>query len=58
MPIRGHSNVQGFGSMGVTVKLRAEMGKSPGNPAGRSAQSVPGYEPARLDRAAEAGAVD
>ncbi|MFM7576122.1 MAG: oxidoreductase, partial [Microcystaceae cyanobacterium] len=24
MPIRGHSNVQGFGSMGVTVRLRQE----------------------------------
>ncbi|MFB8788469.1 MAG: molybdopterin-dependent oxidoreductase [Potamolinea sp.] len=32
MPVRGHSNVQGFGSMGVTVKLRkrnsASFGKT------------------------------
>jgi anaerobic selenocysteine-containing dehydrogenase len=25
MPIRGHSNVQGFGSMGVTVRLKPEI---------------------------------
>lgn len=27
MPVRGHSNVQGFGSMGVTVNLKKKFNK-------------------------------
>ncbi|APD49372.1 oxidoreductase [Synechococcus sp. SynAce01] len=58
MPIRGHSNVQGFGSMGVTVKLRAEMQKALETLLGRPLSRVPGYDTRALIEAAEAGAVD
>ncbi len=58
MPIRGHSNVQGFGSMGVTVKLRAEMQAALEALLGRPLSRVPGYDTRALIGAAEAGAVD
>ncbi|NQV10187.1 MAG: FdhF/YdeP family oxidoreductase [Cyanobacteria bacterium] len=58
MPIRGHSNVQGFGSMGVTVKLRAEMQKALETLLGHPLSRVPGYDTRALIEAAEAGAVD
>ncbi|MCP9917148.1 FdhF/YdeP family oxidoreductase [Cyanobium sp. ATX 6F1] len=58
MPIRGHSNVQGFGSMGVTVKLRAEMQQALEQLLGRPLSRVPGYDTRALIEAAEAGAVD
>ncbi len=58
MPIRGHSNVQGFGSMGVTVKLRAELQKALEELLGRPLSPVPGYDTRALIAAADAGAVD
>ncbi|MDM7937262.1 MAG: FdhF/YdeP family oxidoreductase [Cyanobium sp. CZS 48M] len=58
MPIRGHSNVQGFGSMGVTVKLRAEMQQALEALLGRPLSRVPGYDTRALIEAAEAGGVD
>lgn len=58
MPIRGHSNVQGFGSMGVTVKLRAEMQQALERLLGRPLSRVPGYDTRALIAAAGAGAVD
>lgn len=58
MPIRGHSNVQGFGSMGVTVKLRAELQQALEVLLGRPLSPVPGYDTRALIEAAEAGRVD
>ncbi len=58
MPIRGHSNVQGFGSMGVTVQLREPMRRALEQLLGRSLSPVPGYDTRALIEAAERGAVD
>jgi molybdopterin-dependent oxidoreductase alpha subunit len=58
MPIRGHSNVQGFGSMGVTVQLRADMQRALERLLGRSLSRVPGYDTRALIEAAEDGKVD
>ena len=58
MPIRGHSNVQGFGSMGVKndikPKLREALEKLVGHPLNREA----GYHSRALIEAADAGKVD
>ncbi len=58
MPIRGHSNVQGFGSMGVTVKLREEIKTALEKLLGRSLDLPPGYHTRHLIEAAERGEVD
>lgn len=58
MPIRGHSNVQGFGSMGVTVKLKPEIQQALEALLGRPLSRVPGYHTRDLIEAAEAGKVD
>jgi molybdopterin-dependent oxidoreductase alpha subunit len=58
MPVRGHSNVQGFGSMGVTVKLRAEIQQALEKLLGRSLSRVQGYETRSLMEAADADKVD
>jgi molybdopterin-dependent oxidoreductase alpha subunit len=58
MPIRGHSNVQGFGSMGVTVHLRESMRQALEALLGRSLSPVPGYDTRALIEAADRGAVD
>ncbi|BAZ46680.1 molybdopterin-dependent oxidoreductase alpha subunit [Chondrocystis sp. NIES-4102] len=58
MPIRGHSNVQGFGSMGVTVKLKKEIQQSLEKLLGRSLSRVPGYDTQALIKAADEGKVD
>lgn len=58
MPIRGHSNVQGFGSMGVTVKLRQEIQQALEALLGRSLNREPGYHTRDLIEAADAGKVD
>ncbi len=58
MPIRGHSNVQGFGSMGVTVNLREPMRQALEALLGRSLSPVPGYDTRALIEAADRGAVD
>jgi molybdopterin-dependent oxidoreductase alpha subunit len=58
MPVRGHSNVQGFGSMGVTTHpketLQAALEKLLGRPLSR----VKGYDTRSLIEAADAGEVD
>ncbi|MCP9887685.1 FdhF/YdeP family oxidoreductase [Cyanobium sp. ATX 6A2] len=58
MPIRGHSNVQGFGSMGVTVHLREPMRLALEQLLGRPLSRVPGYDTRALIEAAERGTVD
>ncbi|MBO3461656.1 FdhF/YdeP family oxidoreductase [Aetokthonos hydrillicola Thurmond2011] len=58
MPVRGHSNVQGFGSMGVTVKLRKEIQEALEKLLGRSLSRVQGYDTRSLIEAADAGNVD
>jgi molybdopterin-dependent oxidoreductase alpha subunit len=58
MPVRGHSNVQGFGSMGVTVKLKAEIKEALERLLGRSLALPEGYHTRDLIEAAEAGKVD
>ncbi|UBF25673.1 FdhF/YdeP family oxidoreductase [Kovacikia minuta CCNUW1] len=58
MPVRGHSNVQGFGSMGVTVKLKEEIRTALEKLLGRSLNLNPGYHTRHLIEAAEANKVD
>ncbi|MEB3276991.1 MAG: FdhF/YdeP family oxidoreductase, partial [Cyanobacteriota bacterium] len=58
MPIRGHSNVQGFGSMGVTVHLREPMQRALEQLLGRPLSRVPGYDTRALIEAADRAAVD
>jgi molybdopterin-dependent oxidoreductase alpha subunit len=58
MPVRGHSNVQGFGSMGVTVKLKEEIKQALEKLLGRSLNLPKGYHTRDLIEAAEAGKVD
>lgn len=58
MPVRGHSNVQGFGSMGVTVKLRQEIQQALETLLGRPLSRVQGYHTRHLIEAAVAGKVD
>ena len=58
MPVRGHSNVQGFGSMGVTVKLKKEIQEALEKLLGRPLSKVQGYHTRDLIEAAEAGNVD
>ena len=58
MPVRGHSNVQGFGSMGVTVKLKKEIQEALEKLLGRPLSKVQGYHTRDLIEAAEAGKVD
>jgi molybdopterin-dependent oxidoreductase alpha subunit len=58
MPIRGHSNVQGFGSMGVTVRLREPMRLALEKLLNRPLSRVQGYDTRALIEAADRGAVD
>jgi len=58
MPIRGHSNVQGFGSMGVTVHLREPMRLALEQLLGRPLSRNPGYDTCTLIESADRGAVD
>ena len=58
MPVRGHSNVQGFGSMGVTVKLKKEIQEALETLLGRPLSKVQGYHTRDLIEAAAAGNVD
>jgi len=58
MPVRGHSNVQGFGSMGVTVRLKQEIQQALEKLMGRSLSRVQGYDTRALIEAADAGNVD
>lgn len=58
MPIRGHSNVQGFGSMGVTVRLRQEIQEALEKLLQKPLSRVQGYDTRTLIEAADAGNVD
>ncbi|MEB3166216.1 MAG: FdhF/YdeP family oxidoreductase [Cyanobacteriota bacterium] len=58
MPIRGHSNVQGFGSMGVTVHLCSALRQALEALLGQPISPRQGYDTRALIEAAEAGAVD
>jgi len=58
MPVRGHSNVQGFGSMGVTIKLKDEIRTALEKLLGRSLNLKGGYHTRHLIEAAEASKVD
>ncbi len=58
MPVRGHSNVQGFGSMGVTVHLKQELQAAFEKLLGKPLSRVQGYDTRSLIEAAEAGKVD
>ncbi|MEM9537722.1 MAG: molybdopterin dinucleotide binding domain-containing protein, partial [Cyanobacteria bacterium P01_E01_bin.45] len=53
-----HSNVQGFGSMGVTVRLKAEIREALEALLGRSLQREPGYDARALIEASDRGEVD
>jgi molybdopterin-dependent oxidoreductase alpha subunit len=57
MPIRGHSNVQGFGSMGVTSELKEPIRQALEKLLGRSLTRTPGYNTRKLIRACDAGKV-
>jgi molybdopterin-dependent oxidoreductase alpha subunit len=58
MPVRGHSNVQGFGSMGVTVHLKQEIQQAFEKLLNRPLSRVQGYDTRSLIEAAAAGTVD
>jgi molybdopterin-dependent oxidoreductase alpha subunit len=58
MPVRGHSNVQGFGSMGVTVELQPKIQAALEKLLGRSLSLTKGYHTRALIEAADAGKVD
>ncbi len=58
MPIRGHSNVQGFGSMGVTVRLKKEIQQTLEKLLQKPLSRVPGYDTRALIEAADANQVD
>lgn len=59
MPVRGHSNVQGFGSMGVTTqKLKEGLQESLEKLLGKPLSSVKGYDTRALIEAADQGKVD
>ena len=58
MPIRGHSNVQGFGSMGVTVHLCPQLRQALETLLGQPLSARQGYDTRTLIEAADAGRVD
>jgi molybdopterin-dependent oxidoreductase alpha subunit len=58
MPIRGHSNVQGFGSMGVTIRLRQEIQAALEDILQKPLSPVKGYDTRALIEAADQGKVD
>ena len=58
MPIRGHSNVQGFGSMGVTTHLKEEIRAALEKLLDRPLSRVPGYNTHALIEAADDSKID
>ena len=58
MPIRGHSNVQGFGSMGVTIRLSEPIKKALNELIGKPVSETQGYDARALITAADEGKVD
>lgn len=58
MPIRGHSNVQGFGSMGVTTRLSDDLKQALEKLLGQSLTLNEGYDARGLMEAADTGKID
>ncbi|TYQ26661.1 FdhF/YdeP family oxidoreductase [Pseudanabaena sp. UWO311] len=58
MPIRGHSNVQGFGSMGVTILLKEEIMLALENLLQRPLSRVQGYDTRALIEASDRHQID
>jgi molybdopterin-dependent oxidoreductase alpha subunit len=58
MPIRGHSNVQGFGSMGVTIHLKEQIKAALELLLERPLSPHKGYDTRSLIDAADAGKID
>ena len=58
MPIRGHSNVQGFGSMGVKNDIKPKLREALEKVVGRSLNKQAGYHSRALIEAADEGKVD
>lgn len=58
MPIRGHSNVQGFGSMGVTTRLSKQLKQALEKLLGKPLKLNKGYDATGLMKAADAGKID
>jgi molybdopterin-dependent oxidoreductase alpha subunit len=58
MPIRGHSNVQGFGSMGVTIHLKAEIQEALERLLDKPLSPVPGYDTRGLIEASDRGSIN
>lgn len=58
MPIRGHSNVQGFGSMGVTIRLKEEIMQALEKLLQRSLSRKLGYDTRALIEASDRSEID
>jgi molybdopterin-dependent oxidoreductase alpha subunit len=58
MPIRGHSNVQGFGSMGVTIRLKEEIMQALEKVLQRPLSRVQGYDTRALIEASDRHQID
>jgi molybdopterin-dependent oxidoreductase alpha subunit len=58
MPIRGHSNVQGFGSMGVTVRLKKEIQQALETLLQKPLSRTPGYDTRGLIEACDRKDID
>ncbi|PSB01410.1 FdhF/YdeP family oxidoreductase [Merismopedia glauca] len=58
MPVRGHSNVQGFGSMGVSVNIKQELQAALEKLLEKPLSKVQGYNTRALIEAADAGKID
>ncbi|BAC89823.1 FdhF/YdeP family oxidoreductase [Gloeobacter violaceus] len=58
MPIRGHSNVQGFGSMGVSARPKEAIQKALETLLRKPLSRAPGYDTRALIQAAESGKID
>jgi len=58
MPIRGHSNVQGFGSMGVTIYLKQEIQQALEQLLQRPLSSKLGYDTRALIEASDRDQID
>ncbi len=58
MPIRGHSNVQGFGSMGVTILLKEEIMQALEKLLQRPLSRVQGYDTRALIEASDHHQID
>jgi molybdopterin-dependent oxidoreductase alpha subunit len=58
MPVRGHSNVQGFGSMGVSTNIKQDLQAALEKLLDKPLSKVKGYNTRALIEAADAGNID